>query len=110
MPKEINQNNEMSHYSEVFTPQQLSMENLSPAMKRKIAQDSAMAVRSTVAHNVIVKAQAMVAHSALTETALLVSDVETLSHAHPDGRKYFEYILNEYTLAAAERVRRFGGQ
>lgn len=104
------QNNEMSRYSEVFSPQQLSMESLSPAMKRKIAQNSAMVTHSTVAHNMIVRAQAIVAHSALTETALLVSDVETLSHLHPDGRKYFEYILNEYTLAAAERVRRFGGQ
>ena len=73
--------------------------------KEKFAQDTALVVRSATASKALIKAQTEVAHTALTETALLVADVETLSHFSPDKQKYFEYILNEYTACVAQRIR-----
>lgn len=104
------QNNETSQLSEMLLSQQTSIKSLSPIMQRKIAQDTALVVRSATASKALIKAQTEVAHTALTETALLVADVETLSHFSPDKQKYFEYILNEYTACVAQRIRMFGGQ
>ncbi|WP_339102014.1 hypothetical protein [Candidatus Enterococcus clewellii] len=109
MPNQQNQNNPVSHFSEIFSPQNFSMDSLSPAMKRKISQDTALIVRSTVLHNAVIKGQGIVAHSALTETALLASDVATLSHLNPEAQACFNRILHDFTISASERVTKFGG-